>query len=234
MWKVRFFGLSNDSFDFLNELTEDTFSIKNVEHKGSSFTEYYLHLENHDEEDATKILEKAEIELQVYSSLLKLNNLKCEIKVDFPCKVHDDGTETVFMSFFDTICITDEAFAVTNDEIIIDAQKQKIDSYKVILQNAFAKEINKELIILLGKEINWINAYKIYEILKTHFIAENELKKDSTLKYFAHSANSPKAIGVGEARHAIQRTENPKQIADLKQAHKKMVDLSLKFIKDNA
>jgi len=234
MWKVRFFGIDDESYKFLTELNGDIFSRKEVRHGGGKFVEYYLHLSGYDDIEPTKILVIAEKELSVYESLLKLNRFSPNARVDHPVKEDNDGTETVYMYFTDTISITDSVDVFINDENVYSSQNAKIEDSKVILNNVLSDNVKKELLILLGSEVNWVNAYKIYEILKKHHMDEADLKKVSELKYFAHSANSPNAIGVNEARHAVQSHKSPKKIADLNLAHSSLVKLSLQFIKNNA
>jgi hypothetical protein len=81
----------------------------------------------------------------------------------------------------------------------------------------------------MAKEANWVNAYKIYEILKHNFKSEKDLKQYPELSTFAHTANSPNAIG-DEARHSVQKTDNPKIIANLEISYEKLKELSIKFL----
>ena len=100
---------------------------------------------------------------------------------------------------------------------------------KDIYSKSKHSEIKQQLLVYMGKEENWINAYKIYEILKHHYTNEKELKKYPELSTFAHTANSPKAVGE-DARHAVQNTQNPKNIANLQISYKKLKELAMEFL----
>jgi len=200
----------------------------------SNLIEYFIHVVNYENEEATKILEIAEKELRIYIALLRLNGYEGNLKVDFPCKINEDGTRTIYAFFEDKINVTDTVEVSINGEEVYSSYQGNIENNKELLAKALTNESKKELLILLGYEQNWINAYKIYEILKTNFQGEAELKKYGELKYFAHSANSPEAIGIDNARHAVQSNQNPKIIANLGVSYNKLIELSLEYINQNA
>ena len=231
MWKVKLFGIDDSSFEFLTSLTKNVFCSHEHNLNNSKFVEYFILIEEHDNEEPVKILELAEKEIKIYISLLKINNYNCNLKIDYPCKINKNGSKTVYAFFEDKINISDSIEVSVNGETVYSSYQNKIEENKVILEKSLENSIKKELLILLGYEQNWINAYKIYEILKTYFKCENELKKYDNLKYFAHSANSPKAIGIENARHAIQANQNPKEIANLNTSFNALINLSLEFIK---
>ena len=62
MWKVRFFGVDDSGFKFLKNLQSDLFSTKNHNINNNQFVEYFIHIVGNGNEEATKILEKAEKE----------------------------------------------------------------------------------------------------------------------------------------------------------------------------
>jgi hypothetical protein len=234
MWKVRFFGVDDSGFKFLKILQSDLFSTKSHNINNNQFVEYFIRIVGHGNEEATKILEKAEKELKVYAAFLKINGFEGNLKVDFPSKINDDGTETVYLFLEDTFNITDNYEVSMNEEVVYSSAQEVISNNEIFLRNVLADVTKKELMILLGYEHNWINAYKIYEILRKHFKSEAELKKYEELKYFAHSANSPEAIGIDNARHAVQSHHNPIKIANIETSYNKLIELSLNFIKQNA
>lgn len=181
-----------------------------------------------------RILEIAEKELSIYESLLKINGFTSDIRVDHPTKINEDGRETVYMYFTDTIKVTDSVYEFINGNHIYSPQNESVEDSKVILNKISSNNIKKELLILLGLEANWINAYKIYEILNKHHMKDKDIRKIAELRYFTYSANSPNAIGVNQARHAVQSQQNPKEITNLKLAYSSLVALALQFIKSDA
>jgi hypothetical protein len=231
MWKIRFFGIDDNGFQFLTDLKENVFCSYKHNLNNNKFVEYFILIEGHDSQEPEKILEIAEKELKIYISLLKINNYNCNLKIDYPCKINKDGSKTVYAFFEDKINISDSIEVSVNGETVYSSYQNKIEENKIILKKSLENSVKRELLVLLGYQKNWINAYKIYEILKTHFKCENELKKYDDMKYFAHSANSPKAIGIENARHAIQASQNPKKIANLNTSFNTLINLSLEFIK---
>ena len=215
MWKVKFLGIDENGYRFLKELKDDLFSSETHDINSGVLIEHYVHVTGHDGEETTKILEIAENELKIYVALWRLNGYEGTLKVDHPCKINPDGSKTIYAFLEDKIYITDSFEVSTNGEVVYSSYQGKIKNNKEILEKALESESKKELLILLGYEQNWINAYKIYEILKNKFKSESYLKQYDALKYFAHSANSPEAIGIDNARHAVQSHQNPKKIADM-------------------
>ncbi|MCW8929894.1 MAG: hypothetical protein OQL19_06625 [Gammaproteobacteria bacterium] len=65
MWKVRFLGIDKNGYTFLKEIKDDLFSSESHDINDSNFIEYFIHVADHDEEEATKILEIAEKELRI-------------------------------------------------------------------------------------------------------------------------------------------------------------------------
>jgi len=230
MWKVRLQGLDEKGYEFLYDLRKDMFSRKESSHKNNKYIEYFINIEGYDDTEPTKILEIAEKELRVYISVLKLSNHRFNLEVDYPCKVNEDGTIHGYLFFVDHINITDNCQMSVNgiDTKLFD---KNFDDIKSILNNALNDATKKELLILIGGEINWINSYKIYEILKKHYMKESDIKKYKELRYFAHSANSPEAIGIENSRHAVQPHENPKKTANLYDSFNKLSELSKDYIK---
>lgn len=231
MWKVRLLGIDDNGFNFLKDLSDDVFcSQKN----NGNFIEHFVCIKGHDDEEPEKILEIAEKELKPYIFILKQNgDAISNLKLDLVCKVHGDGSDESYMFFKEIINFSDNLEIFENGEGIYSSNQDKIKKYKIILEKSSNNMIKKDLLILLGLEHNWPNGYKIYEILKKYYKPEPELKRHQELKYFAHSANSPDAIGKETARHAVQDTQNPKKISDLKTAYNKLIELSLKFITTN-
>ena len=231
MWKIRFFGIDDKCYNFLKQINGDIFSRQDIFCDSLSFVEYHLYLSAYNDVEPTKILEIAEKELLVYESLLKINGFSPNVRVDHPSKIKEDGTETVYMYFTDELRVTDSVFI--DSEHVSSFQCQSSEDCRIIIDIVSSDSLKKELLILLGLEVNWINTYKIYEILSKNYTKERELKKFTELKYFAHSANSPDAIGIDEARHAVQSGQSPKKIANLKSAHTVLTRLSLQFIKSD-
>ena len=106
MWKIRFFGINSDEYEFLISITDTIFSKNEISHGGGVFTEYYFNIKNQAQEAPANVLALAEEELKVYRSILNISGYNCEIKVDHPVRIEEDGTETAYMFFHETLSIS--------------------------------------------------------------------------------------------------------------------------------
>lgn len=234
MWKVRFFGIGIEEYTFLTSITESVFSQNIINHEAGKFTEYYFNIDNHLQEAPANVLALAEEELKVYHSILSLSNYNCEIKVDHPVKVEDDGTETAYMFFHEKISVSCSFFASIDGEKHTSSGTLKEQDAKLLLKNSLSNIKKKQILILISQEVNWINAYKVYEIIKENYKDEKTLKSYKELKSFAHTANSPNAIGVEKARHGVQSHQSPNEISSLEESWRKIKELAIEYIKENA
>ena len=180
MWKIRFFGIDDKCYNFLKQINGDIFSRKEIFCDSPSFIEYYLYLSSYNDVEPIKILEIAEKELLVYESLLKINRFSSNIRVDHPSKMNEDGTETGYMYITNEVRVTDSIFI--NGEHISSFQDQSPEDCKTIIDIVSSNILKKQLLILLGLEMNWSNSYKIYEILGDNYIKKRELDKIDELK----------------------------------------------------
>jgi hypothetical protein len=230
MWKVRILGLDEKSFGFVMKFDPECFSSNNFPHGEATITEHYFQMGDQYGADATIVLVHAEEQLKIYRSILNLSGYKSELKVDHPIRIEEDGKETIFLSFIDELCISDFVDALVVDGESFGTEDRSVEFAKKIIASVRSDPTRRDLLVLLTSEVSWINAYKIYEIIKSNYIPESDLKKLPELKYFSHTANSPEAIGIEEARHAVQSHQSPRKIADLKSAHSRLVQLAVEFI----
>jgi len=229
VWHIKLSNMNEEQFEVMQNVIGEKIYFKSFQIKEHEYKEYYLILENQEIKSAPEALSKGEDEIKILASILNIFDYKNHILVDSPYEIHPDGTRTGYLTFVDKINITDEINIYSNNKLIFSTEKDKKQSIKDIYLKSKNSEIKKQLLVHMAKEEDWINAYKIYEILKHHYTTEKELKKYSELSTFAHTANSPKAVGE-DARHAIQNTQNPKNIANLQTSYKKLKELAIKFL----
>ena len=233
MWKVRFFGIGIEEYEFLTSIKENVFSKNDINHGGGKFTEYYFNVDNHNQEPPANVLALAEEDLKVYRSIWNLLNYNYEIKVDHPVKVEDDGTETVYMFFHDKISISCNFSVSVNGELHASSGSEKKNEAKLILEKSLSNDKKKQVLILISQEINWVTAYKVYEIIKDNYQNEKKLKAYKELKSFAHTDNSPDAIGIENARHGVQSHQSPNEISILEGSWRKLKELTIEYIKNS-
>lgn len=203
----------------------ETIPIEMKEHK-----EYYFVPDDQNIQSAPEALSKATDEFKALSSLLKIfGHNKNNIQIDSATEVYPDGTRTNYLIFSDIVMISDEIYIYANGTLLDSKQNTEIENMKNIYANVQTSQEKYRLLNYMGKEKSWVNAYHIYELLKHYYIQENDLKKIPELATFAHTANSPHAVGE-DARHSVQTVDKPKKIANLDTSYKKLIELSLKYI----
>jgi len=227
MWHIKLQGVDENIFKTLKTILNDRIYKKEIEK--FNITEYYLILDKQNISSAPEALNIGEEEINILSSILKLLNIKNNISVDIPYKVNKDGTRTGYLLFSDTVHMMDELKIYSNNSLIYSTEDETNKLIQDIYSKSIVSDIKKKLLIYLGQETNWVNAYKIYEVLKHHYLEEKELKKIPELSTFAHTANSPNVIGK-DARHGIQIHKNPKKIANLESSYNKLKELAIQFL----
>ena len=230
MWHVKLNNINEAQFDVIKYVINDRIYCKPYQIDEDTYKEYYLVLENQEVTSVSEALTQGKDEIKILASILNNHNYKNNITVDFPCEIHAKGTKTIHFTVVDKINISDVLISIhSNNTLIFSEEEEKKKSIKNMYLKSKNSQIKKQLLIYMDKEKNWINAYKIYEILKHYYKKEKELKKYPELSTFGHTANSPKAIGE-EARHAIQKNDNPKNIANLQISYKKLLELAGIFL----
>lgn len=229
MWHIKLSNIDEEQFEVIENVISKRIYFKSFQIEEHEYREYYLILENQEIKSAPEALSKGEDEIKILASILNIFDYKNNIIADSPYEIHPDGTRTGYLTFVDKINITDEVNIYSNNELIFLTKEDKKKNIKEIYSKSKDSKIKKQLLVYMAKDESWINAYKIYEILKHHYKKEKELKKYSELSTFAHTANSPKAVGE-DARHAVQNTKNPKNIANLQISYKKLKELAIEFL----
>ena len=234
MWHIKLNNINKNQFKLIKNIINDKIYIKEITIYHQIYEEYYLILDIDEIESAPEALTKGENEIKILSSILNLQGYKNNIIADYPYKIHENGTRTCYMSFKDKVKITDELISIyTNNKLVYSSEKEK----QIIMNDIYSKSQNNEvklkLLAYLNKEKNWINAYKIYEVLKKNYKKEKELKEYPALSNFAHTANSEKALGE-ESRHAInEKDQAPKNNANLEKSYITLKELSISFLQSN-
>ncbi|MCG3674122.1 hypothetical protein L5F46_04950 [Aliarcobacter butzleri] len=229
MWHVKLNNIDEKQFAIIKSLINDKIYSKSYNINDQEYKEYYFIPEDQEIESSPQALSKGEDEIKVLISLLSVFGYENNIAVDCPYEIHSDGTRTAYLTFVDKINVIDDVRVYSNNELLYSTEEEKQKKIKDIYSKIVNSEIKQQLLIYMAKEANWVNAYKIYEILKHNFKSEKDLKQYPELSTFAHTANSPNVIG-DEARHSVQKTDNPKIIANLEISYKKLRELSIKFL----
>jgi len=152
-------------------------------------------------------LDKKELMETGNSLLKKVNSICCFVKDNYiPIKMEDVFIgERGYMNF-------EEKIEVVDDLCIIENGKEKDLDENVIFEICSKvkndQKLNDILILLLEKGTNWVNLYRILDILNNEGLVARGWITDKDLKLLKRTANSPGAIG-DEARHGHRPEDIP-------------------------
>lgn len=231
MWHVKLACVDAKDYEVLLDVLGDKkIYSQHLQLNGQEHIEYFFVPDDQNIQSAPEALSKAVDEIKPLCALLKIFGLnKNKIDVQSACEIHPDGTKTLHIHFSDVVFFGDGIEVYSNGSLLYSSEEKRLRDMKDIYMAAKLSQDKIRLLNYMGKEINWVNAYHIYEILKHNYIKESDLKKMPELATFAHTANSPLAIGE-DARHAVQTNQNPRVIADLQKSYEKLVELSKQYL----
>jgi acetyltransferase-like isoleucine patch superfamily enzyme len=111
--------------------------------------------------------------------------------------------------FFEEKISIGDALYIMEDGEMTDIDKPQILNIAAIIKNNIL--LKNILTILNKKGWDWVNLYRVLEMLKGAKIdvVKNEWISQKDYKNFTHTANSPKVLGE-EARHGYQSSDPPK------------------------
>ena len=214
-WLVLLEDVKKSDFDNLSNLrrSSDEFSLI------TENSEYYLtssHWESltntsdvHGE--ATKLLEDISAVAMIHFTGFPL------LKPDIICQVDEEGKRQRWVALSATISVDSSSFSIQlegGQDIIRNLEFEswrKLAEEDEIVKNVFRQ--------ITDFEHNWINLYKVYEIVNKDAgkkKIEQWITKDK-IRQFKHTANSQSAIG-DDARHGVDRNYPPKEPLSLSEA----------------
>lgn len=130
-------------------------------------------------------------------------------------QVREDGSRNFFKDFENTLPLRD-----TVDTIIVRGDGTVVPTYPADQVPGWIRSAQQnpnvaKVFRLLGAgNLDWVNLYRLYEIIKKDIGGIKEIAKrgwatKESLKRFKRTANSPDSIG-DDARHGAQFTNSPK------------------------
>jgi len=215
-WAVR---LRGDNFD-IKELelliTSPQFNIKKIDNDYCIICEEFNKFKNPEE-----VLKLAKEYVNYIIAFLYIyKGYKPRVNVDLVMDLENPSHKQCYLFIEDTFSATDRITITFTDE-----NGEHIKEDDEIKENFWLSLIDekvKRVLKLVYKEGtgNWVNLYRIYEIIKSDI---DPIKKgwaeSKVIDNFKHTANHPAATG-DDARHGFmknQAPQNPMSIADAKQ-----------------
>lgn len=209
-WYVGIIGDNFDLEDLSKSLNSPEFSITK---KGEDYILKSTHFNSLEDVDCVR--NKANEILYLINGAAKLEfGMRKPLEVARVCRVNDDGKTECSVVFSDSAHARDRVKASL---ITKDGEVQEIfqaDPISEFISIGLKDEKVAKVLRLFGNRTNdWVNLYRIYEIIKNdvggkHKIVEKGWATKKAIKRFTQTANSVGAVG-DESRHGVEKTEPP-------------------------
>jgi hypothetical protein len=207
-WQIEIIGENNDLEELSKSLNVPQLTLEKAEGKYYLTSSDFAGVNN-----AEEIMEKSKNILRLVNGSAYLTlGMRRPLETSHIVKTMDDGSRQIFMYFSDGIRVGDKFEIVVNGKAVQFREANVIPGWVHIAEND--KSVTSVLRLYgLGKQ-DWVNLYRIFEIIKTDSGGEAEIIKEgwatnSTMNRFTHTANSPSILG-DEARHGAEQTAPPK------------------------
>jgi hypothetical protein len=229
MWVVKLSGNTSDLSTLAQCSDGSTTRILQEEQNYSLRSDEFLV-----GDDAETVFMKASgiVEVLKGATILLLGAV-CSIRVASVEFLHEDGKRDITL-FAETIKLRLSASAVTMKVTRNDGKNEAwhpvIPVDRLVHLASQNKAVALVFRLLADKPLDWINLYRILEIVESDVgglcvIDKKKWASEKTIKRFKHTANSPEASGL-EARHGSQTTQppkNPMKISDAQSLVKSIV-----------
>jgi len=151
------------------------------------------------------------------------------LKPDIICEVDEEGKRQRWVALSATISVDSSSFSIQlegGQDII---RNLEFESWrKLAEEDEIVKNVLRQI---TDFEHNWINLYKVYEIVNKDAgkkKIEQWITKDK-ISQFTHTANSQSAIG-DDARHGVDKHAPPKEPMSLYEAEALIMTLLQKWL----
>jgi len=176
---------------------------------------------------ATKLLQHISAAAMIYFPGFTL------LKPDIICEVDEEGKRQRWVAGSATLNCDSSSFSIQleGDRDII--PNLEFESWrKLAEEDEIVKDVFRQFTEF---EHNWINLYKVYEIVKYEIVKKDAGKKNKIdrieqwitkkkISQFTHTANSQSAIG-DDARHGVDHNDPPKEPMSLSEADALIMNL---------
>jgi hypothetical protein len=178
--------------------------------------------------EATKILQDISAVAMIHFTGFPL------LKPDIICEVDEEGKRQRWVALSATINVGSScsvSIQLEGGQDIIPILE--FDSWrKLAEEDEIVKDVFRQF---RDFEHNWINLYKVYEIVKEDAGKKNKIDRieqwiaKKKISQFTHTANSQSAIG-DDARHGVDRNDPPKEPMSLYEADALIMTLLQKWL----
>ena len=201
-WSVRLVG-DQRILKLLSEQKDNRFEIKQKIDGFYLESDEFETLESHEEvrDSASKVI------TTINGILTLLIDSHEPINFDF---IINNKTDTTYGVFSDRVCVTDSlVIEVYNKKgEIIQKYSPLQDSFKILQLALEDENVRRVFKFLQYKELNWVNLYKIFEIIMDDMGGSKKIvalgwTTNKKIERFKHTANSPDATN-DQGRHALR------------------------------
>lgn len=169
--------------------------------------------------DHNEVSEKGQELLDIISGASKLTiGLRTPLTVEYVILRNEDGSGHIFVTVNDTIRIRDQVSITLTDasgEVVYESRPaDQVPTWIEVAQRD--AKVSRVLKLLGTKDLDWVNLYRIYEIIKDDIgdLVSSGWTSKTILSRFTGTANSPAIIG-DEARHGVPLSEKPMKLPSM-------------------
>lgn len=213
-WEVIVIGEEHDLLLLQDAFKSPTISIQRLEDRWILKSSSLDAIADHND-----VLKKGQETLDMISGASKLAiGLRTPLSVGYVIKRNEDGTGHIFVTLRDTIRISDRVRITVKDtsgDVVYESRSE--DQVPIWIDVAERDANVASVLRLLGtKELDWVNLYRIYEVIKSDVgdLVNTGWTTKTILSRFTGTANSPAIIG-DEARHGVSLFEKPMKLPSM-------------------
>ena len=232
-WKVRIIGDPRDLAELQQSFSSGPISIESTDNN-----EYYLISDNFQEcANDSEVSEKASKLIAIISGASRIalgGNIP--ITQSEIVKVKEDGTESVFMHFHDTLHVRDSFhLSIIDDAGNVIEEIKPADEVPSWVELGMRDDSVAKVFRLYSQELDWVGLYRIYEVIENDTggldaLVSKGWARKASIKLFKHTSNSPGAIG-DDARHGKESSQPPQKPMFLHEARNLVESLISQWLK---
>lgn len=223
--------VKKSDFDNLSNLLRSSDELSLMAENG----EYYLTSSRWESlTNTSDVYGEATKPLQDISAIARIHFTRFPLlKPDIICEVDEEGKRKRWVAGSATIRVDSSSFSIQlegGQDIIRNLEFEswrKLAEEDEIVKNVFRQ--------ITDFEHNWINLYKVYEIVNKDAGKKNKIDRieqwitKDKIRQFKHTANSKSAIG-DDARHGVDHNDPPKEPMSLYEADALIMTLLQKWL----
>jgi hypothetical protein len=227
-WFVRLKGIDVETERLLESLNSPVFCLTRKEDGFFLKSNEFGSLDKKED-----VLEKAKEIVSWLNGTAAVTGRQTNLEVDESyLQLDKDGKRQHFVRKVLEVPVPSIRVSVTVDGVPVELQ----NPITTWIESAQKDDNVAKVLRLFGKVLNWVNLYRIYEVIESdvggiHNIVKGNWATNNEIKRFKHTANNPGVAG-DDARHGKQTTQPPPKPMSLSEAKSLVKSIFQKWIEE--